>query len=385
MLAAVALAGIMSIVGQVELRAGQSPPAGQAAAVTPDGVSVRTDAGELVMIGWDRIREVGGTLAAEASAYRGVSDRAWRARSRVERGDTISAEPLVEELFEFYKGRTGPSASVVAECLLRCRLRRGAQIGAVEPWLAWIQANRRVEARPFAPDWSRDAGLPEVVDEKTGLSPALPPIWAPLASLQAFALAHPPETWRGETEADRLLAWYAHAARFECGFSEPAPGLGGASAGTRLVSELVVARTGDDLARAEARAAIQARLKEPMADWMEAWCRASLGRSLIRERDREQVLLGVVQLLHVPSRLGHAHPYLGGVALAEATVAIHQAGDARGARALAREFAVEYPDHPMAKWPPLAELTSRASSAENPSEHGAPGRSADEPQKGPPS
>ena len=87
-----------SALGQVELRGDEVAPPGQVVAMDEAGVHLGTGAGARTMvIGWDRVRRVHGQMPAE---FAGTADKAWRARTRVERGDFIAAEPLLEDLFE---------------------------------------------------------------------------------------------------------------------------------------------------------------------------------------------------------------------------------------------------------------------------------------------
>jgi hypothetical protein len=91
------------------------------------------------VISWDRVRAV--QSASHAVIAAGFAERAeqlWRARTRVERGDFASAEPLLDALASGgAEGFTGPSAALVHESLLRCRLHRGSVTGAVWAWLDW--------------------------------------------------------------------------------------------------------------------------------------------------------------------------------------------------------------------------------------------------------
>jgi hypothetical protein len=115
----------------------------------------------------------------------------------------------------------------------------------------------------------------------------------------------------------------------------------------------VAARTGDAQSRRAARERLEEFMSSGVETWVEAWCRAAIGRSLVLEDDREQRLLGVVSLLHVPARLDRSHPYLAGLCLAEAALALADLGDAEGAERLRRELGQRYPDHPVLTWAPI--------------------------------
>src|SRR6185436_14279511 len=86
---------------------------------------------------------VQGESAKKAAEFEALSTKAWRARTRAERGDWAAAEPLFEELFPLIEGKDGPTAAMVAEGLVRCRLRRGAQGAALWPWLEWLGVMER--------------------------------------------------------------------------------------------------------------------------------------------------------------------------------------------------------------------------------------------------
>lgn len=315
---------------QVEFRGGIAPVPGEVTEVSAQGATIGG-----TVVAWDRIRTITGDGAvAEAFAeYSLIAEQAWRARSRLQRGDTLGAEPLFEQLFERYRGSKGPMSRLVCEGLLRCRLRRGAIVGATEAWLATLDIGGGGE-------WAVDANLPPVIDGETGLVPALPPMWTASSAVASLTGMAKPTS----EQASVLAAWYARAAAFECGLELPT--LPARSGGASLVAEIVVSRTGTREEREAARKALRDRLEAgPMAAWREAWCRAALGRSLILEEDEEQRLLGIVELLHVPARFADVHPYLAGLALAEAAGALRALGDAAGAQRLEAELREHFPTH----------------------------------------
>src|SRR5690606_16150177 len=126
---------------------------------------------------------------ADAAPYMPTAEDAWRARTRLERADAVGAEPLFEDLFDRTRAWRGPTRAVIAEGLLRCRIRRGAQIGAIDPWLALLEARASALAgiHPYALDWAHRAGLGEVLDPATGLAPGLPPMWLDWPAVRQFA------------------------------------------------------------------------------------------------------------------------------------------------------------------------------------------------------
>jgi len=345
----------------LRMRAGQQAPVGEVVSVSIEGVSIAAQPGArgTTMVGWDRVAAVeGGALAGEAIPLMPAADRAWRARTRLERGDLVGAEPLFEELFGVYTGRQGPTAQVVSAGLLRCRLGRGAQTAAVVPWLAYLSAVG-TEQQSLSPLLTAGGDPSEVaiIDTATGLVPALPPMWLSTPALQSLARgkwltvdpaggAQSPGTGRAAAMAEL----YEQAARFEAGLSVVIPETTGDDAGLGLVREIVVARVGGDMQRQEARRDLAVRIGRSPPAWVEVWCRAGIGRSLLREAAREDQLLGAAQLLQLPAQMGTVSPYLTGLALAEAAVALVRLGDVPGALRLRDELAQDYPGHPALEW-----------------------------------
>ncbi len=349
-------------VGQVELRALEPAPTGEVAQIDARGVLVKPADGAGVVISWDRVKSVGGAREADAAAFRGLADTAWRARTRLERGDAIAAEPLFETAFREVEGRPGPTAAVIAEGLLRCRLRRGAHMLAAEAWLSLLESGDTTPGS-LHPRWAEEAGLSPVLDPATRLIPAIPPIWCGpgaarvLAGLPGFERSGPSPS--GVVAS--LAALYAQAARFEAGEPATVPDEPQTDPGVALVRQVVTARIGNAAQRQQARGALESRLPtggapeggSALAPWIEAWCRVAIGRSLLREESRETRQLGVIELLVVPARLSEVHPYLTGVALAEASVALADLGDPEGAGVLLDELRDRYPDHPVLEWNPI--------------------------------
>jgi hypothetical protein len=371
-----------AVFGQVLLREGRGEVAGRVAEVGPLGVGVDVDVdGRAVrrLVGWDRVKRVDGDKSAAAASLVPLSETLWRARSRLDRGDWLASEPLLTPLAANYAGANGrgPTAAVVFVGLLRCRLARGARAGAIGAWLELLATYERSSPGGSAltiAGWTRPSdwlggsieGLP-VFDARTGLTPSLPPIWVGEPALE---IASSRGEWTAEVPdaapavASELAAWYTTVGRFEAGTDAPWPKAYSDTPGPRLVRLIVQARTGDAAQRATARESLKGLLAQEGADsWEEAWCRAAIGRSLLREDDREQKIRGVVQLLHVPARLGRSSPYLAGVCLAEAAVTLADLGDAQAAHALRQELDTAYPGHPASAWSRLQAIKPPAAVA----------------------
>lgn len=163
----------------VARRAGATPVVGISAIADSRGIEVRLASGGSALVGWDEVLsfESGGVEARpelrglDASAYAAELARGkdlWRARTRIERGDTALARPLLEKHWAALRAADGPAAVLCAEGLLECALGQGDLRGAVEPWLAVVR--HREAGAP-----ARLATAEARVDPATGLLPALSP------------------------------------------------------------------------------------------------------------------------------------------------------------------------------------------------------------------
>ncbi|MCA9287135.1 MAG: hypothetical protein KDA05_01035 [Phycisphaerales bacterium] len=370
----------------------------EAAEVRADGVLVR-DGGVEYVLGWDRVAGVEGPLGAQAAPFRDLAMLAWRARTRLERGDAVAAEPLYEELFDRLPETGGATALSICEGLLRCRLWRGALASALSPWLQWVALAGDASMGGVPASGSRDdlrspspgevaariwpMALLPVIDAQTGLVVSLPPVWVPGPSVRALAAGRDPlAAVSGDApgaERARVLAdLYMAAARFEGGQSVvvpvPSQTLLDTDPGVALVADLVLARVGDEAQRERARASLRARLAiEDLPEWQEAWCRAGIGRSLLVEADGERIMQGVVELMHLPARFGSEQAYLTGIALAESAAALRDLGDVGGGETLEQLLGQSYAGHPALEWTELERIRTTpaappgASSASQPS------------------
>lgn len=332
---------------QVELRGSTGPLQASVLGVDQSGVRISSADGAQSTLGWHRVRAVHGEHAQEAEQFARTAELAWRAKSRLDRGDAIAAEPLFEELFVTYAFENGPTGRVVADGLLRCRLRRGAHTAAVIPWLALLEASHAGDQKIAFADL-------QSLDPRTRLAPALPPIWLDWPAIRAFARTDIvlPE---GIDRATRDLAdLYMHAARFEVGLRTSFPKVDRTDRGVAFAAEIVLARTGDADQRQASRKKLQDRIRTDAQPWAEAWCRVAIGRSLLREPEAEQKRLGVVELLHLPARHDESQGYLIGLALAQASSQLEDLGDAPGAAALKEELEKGYRGHPVLEWSGLA-------------------------------
>lgn len=341
----------------VVLRGPGAPAESGVASLDVDGVTFADGR----TLSWDRVLRVTGPLAVDFDKFRDTAERAWRARSRLERGDAIGAEPIFEDLFAQYAGHRGPTARVIAEGVLRCRLKRGVQTGAIAPWLAWMRASESARADlPQQPELLElIVGGTPLLDSQTLLVPSLPPIWLGTPATQALARTDLAKRAGGQETATRSIALanlFQRAARFEAGLlpTDLPSSLGvPPDAGLSLVSDIVEARCADDATRKKARAALTERLQRRAPQWMEAWIRVGIGRSLLRETSEDERLLGVAELLHLPARMERVNPYLTGIALAESAVTLSRMGEVKLAAILRDELIDRFPGHPALEWEPI--------------------------------
>ena len=332
-----------SLLAQLYLRGQAEPVQGQIVAVSSAGVSI-AQAGETpTVVSWDRVRVVRGESSAQAATFADSAQALWRARTRVERSDFAGAEPILERLAALppVDALTGPSAAVLAECLLRCRLERGAQAGATRAWLVFA----RTAVPPAGPPKAPAVAGHQLIDAGTGLCPALPPMFVRDAALIAAADA-PPDA---DTPLARLYtaALAADAGRPTVWTSELASGL---PESARVLAEILQARTGTPPERAAARAALTSRLVSPdLAPWLDAWCHVALGRSLVRESDPGLRRQGVLHLLQAPARLGRSAPYLASLSLLEAAQTMQALGEPDAAASIRAELKDRFSRWPAAR------------------------------------
>ncbi len=394
------IAGVAHADGIV-LRDRAEPPPGSIVAVTIEGVrlggvaapaSGSTSGGPARTVAWDRVLRVEGEWSDEAAIFEALAERAWRARIRLARGDAVGAEPLLEELAEALAGRSGPTAAGVAIGLVRCRVERGGPVGAIPALVEFHRAGGvRAGGEDLSVWWLGAPGLvptAPLVDPITELCPDVPPIFVRLPGVQTLArtdLIGPVDATTEATPDPRwrvLARLYLAAAGFEAGRTATLPPRpGDEDRPLAWMWDIVSSRVGDEQARAQARARLRSGLPQQTALWQEAWSRAAIGRSLLLEADAEQRWLGVAELLNLPARLGGEAPYVGGVAMAEAAVALATMGDPRGALRVKEDLLRRYPQHPALEWDPLVRITGQAS----PSAPQPPAGTVSAPSPSPPS
>ena len=340
-------------------RGGGEPVRGSVSRLDEDGVRIMVDGTTPVVFSWDRVSDV--QLQEDRyprlEEFAELGTRLWRARSRLERGDAELAEPIFELLFPGTNGRTSETALVVAEGLLRCRLKRGELAAAVLPALEVARLRRLgittdsySQLLPQATG-SDSPGLIHLVDVDSGVVPYLPPAWLSGPALASRALAL--ESWdAGDDETLALLcSLYARSIRQSMGEQVDPVDLEDTamleSPGPLLLGQMINALHDDDAVRKSARADLQELLETNPDPWVESWVRFQLGRSLLLEPGMGQQRRGLLSLSHLPSRWGQAQPYLSGVAMAIMADQFDAHDEADAAHRMRTDLRRMHPGHPV--------------------------------------
>lgn len=294
------------MLGQVILRGGGRAVDAPIIEVSARGVEVGGD--EPRVIGWDAVREVLGSPHAEQAApFAEISEAVWRARLRLARGDVALAAPMFDELFKTYRALDGPTALLVAEGTLRCRLDRRDAAGAVEPWLVALRCRRA--------GWkiAGDPPLKPLLDDETGLVPDLPPVLT--NGLDAL-----PHEW-SDPLARALARLYAGEQLSETS----------ADSAVLLVSDVTGALRAGSAPDAAAHERLRVVIDQHPGAWREAWARAALGASGLTSDSPAERTVGVLELLSVVSRFDAELPMLSEWCRERAAMEIERGGDAAGA------------------------------------------------------
>lgn len=319
------------------------------------------------LVTWDRIRRLHGVSDPRMDGWLEDGTRVWRARIRISRGDPLSAEPLLEPLFDRFVGRTDELALVVAEGLLRCRIARGANDLAVVPMLETIRL------RDAGVSSTAYASLPPVLQDVWSLVPAVPPAWhagadrAGLATrlhetlrrleqtLAAEGAAPTPRTAAARRAAS-IASWYLAAVRAEEGSPLRPPTIAaGDDPGLRLLAEVLTGRPpeaadvagGDPEAAPDPRAILEAATPGPTEPaWIGDWRDYFEGRRGLLADESAEREAGLLRLLRPAALRPSEHPYLAGIGLARAADALERMGRPEEAAILRADLAARFPGHP---------------------------------------
>lgn len=334
---------------QVELRGGvfvEDP----VVAVSAAGVATERD-GMAHVFGWHEIKRVGGEYEAAANAYARLSDDLWRATSRLDRNDAALAAPILERLWSDAIANeddpqtvvgvrlVGPTGLAIARGVTTVRISQGRLADAVESWAASVSLTRAV------------AG--DVAEAIPTLDPSLPPIFVQSVAVEKLANAHAPAVVDRDPLARTLFAWYRASAAHACGLDAETPPSEGEFArvdAVRFVSDLVVAQRRASNERAGAAQRLRETIEANPGEWREAWARAALGIAQVGDPEGRDRIVGALELIHLPARFASTQPYLAGIALAWASIALEDEGDLDHAASLRAELESRFPESPAIGW-----------------------------------
>ncbi len=326
----IVIAMCAAVLSPVELRSGDVIDA-PIDAMGPGGVTLGGI--QTRVLAWDRIARVTGTDEAEARAYQGLAVDAWRARSRLARGDVRLATPLFERLYAESGALEGPTGLLIAEGAMRCRLDTDPR-GSAEAWLEALALRARgvkIDGEPVA------AGF---TDQVTGLVPTLPPMFLEGSARDAPAIG------TGDVRVDAYGALYAFA------MGAPMTGLVRASSAdpaVEFVRLLVLAQRGEGPERDAARQVLEGQRSSGTGDWRDAWRLGAIGRSLALSENQEERVRAVFTLLEIPARWGASQPHLSAVALHDAAVTLRGLGRDDEAALVHDELVRMFPNHPASR------------------------------------
>lgn len=326
----------------VERRGGAPSLRGTLVSVDENQVVVRSDLGATHDLPWHTVRSVS-PARPDVDRYLDRAEQLWRATTRVERGDTELAEPILAALYETIGNASTETTLVIAEGLLRCRIARGDQVGAVMPFLDTVRLRRRGITT------SAYARLEPIIDTDTLLCPWLAPV---LPTGPALRRLHAELTARAfpEPVSGVLAKLYRAAVEVEPDGrvivptelpEVPTNGEAASHPGVQLVRDTLRAAMSVPDAIASMR-----RLRTN-ADWRGAWANFALGVSALATREPDRVVSGVLDVLLVPAGHGSTQAWLSGAALLIASAAMEARGDSSSAGALRAELRSGHPNHPF--------------------------------------
>lgn len=341
-LLAVALVAGLGRADAVERRGIESTVRGEVISLENAGVRIQRTQGAELLIPWDRVRRIDTVRQfADLEDRMKTATELWRARTRVERGDTALAEPLLDRLFEAFKGQTNVTALVAAEGVLRCRLDRGAHESALIPVLEVARLKRAgVDSVSYS-------SLQPVIDEDTLLCMGIAPVWIVSPSLASLHRELESYDAEGDPVISAMARLYRHSVGRALGRSETeTPSTLPDHDGVELLSMLLACESSAVGSRRSAITRVKRRIPN-LPEWARAWSRYQLGVAMLTDELPEMRQRGLLQLAHVPARYGASQAYLAGMALNQMSEELRRQGDDEGAASVLAEFARRYPDHPL--------------------------------------
>lgn len=366
------LGGCFALGDELFLRGDPGSRVGVTLQVNDSGVYFRRGAAAGVWYSWDRVRDLQTEnieFAKSLKDHQEFAEEIWRARQRVEREDYVRAEPIFEAWFGGIMGRTDPSALVVAEGLLRCRLARasggglvggsgggGGREGAVLPWLeTWRMKQAGVETPAYGM-------MKPVMDANSGLCPALSPVWiegpalsAMVTELGVYVPVDAPVVEAVSRlyleSAERVL--HRSPGSFFDEMTDEMNGSGSVRDAVAHSASVMFVKAFTDAVSpttsVEVRSAAIRRLSARVSDsgWRGAWAHYARGRAYLLSDDEDDHQRGLVDLLYLPSEYVEVDWYLSGMALAESWRYLQEHGEVQAAGALHDDLMKRFANHPV--------------------------------------
>lgn len=288
------------------------PVNGTIVEVDEQGIQIRV--GDLILpqqLPWYDIREIE-PAHPDFVNYRQIALDAWRAHTRLERGDYPAAEDMYQHLADRYLWKRGLESADVSFGLMLCMLELDDRAGAVLPFLSWI------DSQPLE-DLKSESSRPNF-DPQYGLMTELPPVFGPLDHISAFEDL--PDI---EQRSKRQRAFYEiyrlaynedeqrtpNAELIVDQIDEMLLGGDARDAGFELMKDMVTAQAHPQSElRQAARDALRRRAKSKSGTWVEMWARLGLGVSLLNEQTTEEHERGIIELIHVIVRFENMSPRL---------------------------------------------------------------------------
>jgi hypothetical protein len=190
-------------------------------------------------------------------------------------------------------------------------------------------------------------------NDQAWLDPDLPPIFIQSVAVERLAATEPPPIVLSDQVARTMFLLYRYAAATATGLEGAPPVIDPTSVSNpdvRLVTDIVIMQAGSATPLPPARARLDEVIRTEPNTWREAWARAAIGIAGVESDMPSERLDGALELMHIPTRFASSQPYLAGVGLAWASVALRRDGDDARAAALLQELERIAPDHPAIGW-----------------------------------
>jgi hypothetical protein len=331
----------------ITLRTENVERAGRIIAIDDAGVTIRLAAErdfERLYV-WDQVRSVRTTLhRPDLAQLQAQADKLWRARTRLQRGDTVQAQLLFGELFPVFRGRTSEAALIVSEGLLRCQLAHGENERAIVPALECLRLHRAKVST------DRYVDLAAIFDADTSLCMQLPPAWGVSRTLASAKVELEKYQSQGDPVVAAVAELYLVAIRRHMGETVTlrAKDEWPEHAGIALLVQLLEpSDVGIDVRQQGIERWRHLIANDAVAAWAQPWVRYAIGDGMLRSTNARTREEGVIELLHVPVRHAAAQPYLAGLALWRAGNELSSSGDVAGTEQLLGQLRMIAPNHPL--------------------------------------